>query len=85
MTFYHGTTEKAWAQIQKEGMLFGKRDAPSRVTYLALTKEEAECYGSVVLEVEYNPYLHKEMNNYSPDCWQVRVYEPIYIETIHKT
>lgn len=92
MTFYHGTTEKHWAEIQKEGVLYGRRSVTDnngnvakevgRCTYLATTIDEAKCYGGVILEVEYDPYKHPAMNNYIPDCWQMRVYEPIPISKI---
>ena len=102
MTFYHGTSKEVWDDIQKEGILFGRRfvvdnegnpiKEVSRCTYLAIDREEAECYGGVLLEVEYNPYnkrgnLKKNkrgrpLNNYSPDSWQLRVYEPIPIENV---
>lgn len=88
MKFYHGTNEDAWNNIQKEGILFGRRFVGNkeidRCTYLAVDIEEAKCYGKVVLEVEYNPYEHKKMNNYIEDCWQLRVYEPIPISNINK-
>lgn len=94
MTFYHGTTEKYWTEIQKEGILYGRRYVTNnngsivkeveRCTYLATTIDEAKCYGSVILEVEYDPYKHPTKNNYVPDCWQVRVYEPISITNIKK-
>ena len=63
----------------------------SRCTYLALERKVAEQYGEVVLEVEYNPFntrgnIRRDrlglLNNYSPDCWQLRVYEPISLENI---
>ena len=43
---------------------------------------EAKCYGEIILEVEYNPFLHPKMNNYIDGCWQLRVYEPIEIKFI---
>jgi hypothetical protein len=85
MKWYHGTNKKAWELIKKERLLFGfdrfKHDSP-RKTYLAADMQEAKCYGDVLLEVEYNPLVHPEMNNYVPDCWQIRVYEPIPIKNI---
>lgn len=90
MTFYHGTSKETWNDIQKEGILFGRRISPitgkemSRCTYLATDKEEAACYGDIVLRVEYNPTEHPEMNNYINGCWQVRVYEPISINNIKR-
>lgn len=102
MIFYHGTSKKNWEEIQKEGFLFGRRfivdnngnpiKEVSRCTYLAFDKNEAACYGEVVLEVEYNPFNRlgnikrnknrNPLNNYNPDSWQVRVYEPIYLKDI---
>jgi len=94
MIFYHGTTEDNWKTIQEEGVLWGRRYVTdnndeivkeiSRCTYLTPNIEEARCYGDVVLKVEYDPYANKTKNNYSPDCWQVRVYEPIKIDKIER-
>lgn len=88
MKFYHGTTTENWNKINKEGILFGIRNSdgynPSRCTYLAVNIEEAKTYGEILLEVEYNPFLNKKDNNYSDDCWQLRVYEPISINNITK-
>lgn len=93
MRFYHGTSEENWIAIQKEGILYGRRFVTDssgnaikevdRCTYLAIDKEEAKCYGDVVLEVEYDPFS-SEHNNYVEDCWQVRVYEPISIDNIKR-
>ena len=91
MIFYHGTSKENWTAIQQEGFLYGRRyiidnngkpiKEVDRCTYLATDLEEAKCYGEVVLQVEYNPFLSKR-NNYKDGCWQVRVYEPISIEQI---
>lgn len=77
MIFYHGTSEENWNAIQREGVLFN-----GRVTYLAVDMEEAKCYGNIVLQVEYDPTTHPNMNNYVNGCWQFRVYEPIPISKI---
>ena len=77
MIFYHGTSKKNWDSIQREGVLFN-----GRVTYLTTDLAEAKCYGDVVLQVEYDPTIHPNLNNYVDDCWQFSVYEPITIETI---
>ena len=63
-----------------------------RCTYLAINKEEAKQYGDIILEVNYNPYDEKgniktnkkglPLNNYIPNGWQLRVYEPISINNI---
>jgi RNA:NAD 2'-phosphotransferase (TPT1/KptA family) len=86
MKFYHGTSRENWEAIQNEGILFGRllvnNKEVSRCTYLAVDLAEAKCYGEVVLEVEYDPYKHKKMNNYIEDCWQLRVYEPIPLTDI---
>ena len=92
MKFYHGTSEENWEKIKKEGILYGRRyvlnndgtihHEVDRCTYLATDKEEAECYGNVVLEVDYNP-LNSKHNNYKEGCWQVRVYEPIPLSQVN--
>lgn len=93
MVFYHGTSEENWVKIQEEGILYGRRDVldnqgkvikeVDRCTYLAVNKEEAECYGDVVLMVEYDAE-NRKLNNYVEGCWQIRVYEPISIENIKR-
>lgn len=77
MIFYHGTSKENWNAIQKKGVLFN-----GRTTYLAVDLEEAKCYGDIVLQVEYSPTIHPDMNNYIEGCWQLRVYEPIPISKI---
>ena len=77
MIFYHGTSKENWDTIQREGILFS-----GRVTYLAVDMEEAKCYGNIVLQVEYDPTTHPNMNNYVDGCWQFRVYEPITISNV---
>lgn len=85
MVFYHGTTEDAWNDIYTERILFGKRNGTKhRATYLTTDKEEAMCYGNVLLEVEYDPLKHPDMNNYIDDCWPFKVYEPIHITNIKR-
>ena len=88
MIFYHGTSEKVYKEILDEGILYGKRGyfegkLLDRCTYLAVDKKEAEQYGKIVLQVEYNPYQSTH-NNYKEGCWQFRVYEPISIENIKR-
>ena len=63
-----------------------------RCTYLTPDIDEAKCYGEVVLKVEYNPFNKRgnirknkkgrPLNNYNPDSWQLRVYEPIPLENV---
>lgn len=93
MIFYHGTSKENWEQIKQEGVLWGKRCVvdkngkvlkefnPDRCTYLTPDKEEAEQYGDVVLQVEYDPYTSTH-NNYNERSWQMRVYEPIALSNI---
>lgn len=78
--WYHGTSQENWEIILDEGVLWGKRDAPSNVTYLAADRVEAEQYGPVVLEVQYNPT--GGINNYAEGCWQMRVYDPIPLDNV---
>ena len=78
MTFYHGTTEEAYDKIVKEGILYGVRGMfqgheIDRCTYLAVDAEEAKQYGTILLQVEYDPFVNKH-NNYKEGCWQIRVY-----------
>ena len=96
MKFYHGTSEENWKKIQEEGKLHGIRVGvdengnpgtifkPSRCTYLAVDCKEAECYGNVILEVDYDPFLNNYKNNYVDGCWQIREYEPIPIENVKR-
>lgn len=60
--FYHGTNESSWADIQKEGVLWGGYSyhksggkAGYRYTYLTPDLRVASGYGDVILEVEYDP------------------------------
>lgn len=65
-----------------------------RCTCLALHQGDAKCFGNVILEVEYNPYdkngkIKRDkngcgINNYNPESWQLRVYEPIPIENVKR-
>lgn len=80
--FWHGLDPEEWKRVQEEGILFGNRETASRCTYLATDIEEAMCHGETVLRVEYDPEEHPELNNWTKDCWQVRVYEPIPIESV---
>ena len=91
MIFYHGTSQENWAEIQREGVLWGRRwitdndgtriKEVDRCTYLAKDLEEAKCYGDTVLQVEYDPFISKR-NNYIDGCWQMRVYEPIPLSQV---
>jgi len=91
---YHATTEKAWKEIQEEGVLWGRKNQywegslMSRVTWLALKKEHAR-YGKndgsgewavpeVLLEVTL------PVGKYAGDDWQIRCYEPISIDQVKR-
>ncbi len=83
--FYHGTSQENWEKIQKEGVLLGIRDAPSRCTYLATDIENAVAHNKpneVILEVIYDPTDEHWSNNYFPDEWQHREYNPIPLELV---
>lgn len=90
--FYHGTSLENWNKIKQEGVLWGRRYVTfndkvkelSRCTYLAVNKEEAKQYGEILLEVNYNPYDDEENNNYTKDCWQIRVYSPISLDKVKR-
>ena len=91
MIFYHGTTPENWLKILEEGVLFGRRHFTDngitkevdRCTYLALEPEEANNYGDILLQVEYDPDKdNAKHNKFDKDSWQLRVYEPIPIENV---
>jgi RNA:NAD 2'-phosphotransferase (TPT1/KptA family) len=82
MNWFHGTSQEKYQEIIKEGFIWGKRDAPSRCTYLTPDAIEAQQYGDVVLKIDYEPYSEKYCNNYTEGCWQVREYNPIPISKI---
>ncbi len=83
MIWYHGTSKDCWEKIQAEGVLFGVRGfSADRCTYLADDIQEAKCYGEIVLQVDYDPFINSKNNNYIDGCWQMRVYEPITIDKI---
>ena len=88
MKFYHWTTKENREKIKSEWVLRWVRNEPrvkhkmSRCTYLAVDKKEAEQYGDIVLEVEYEPKQWQD--NYCEWCWQVRVYEKIPIENVRE-
>lgn len=83
MIFYHGTNKHGLDETLKQGFLLHKRATKafpdiSPCTYLATDLEEAKMYGDVVMEVDYDPFINPNKNNYQKGCWQLRVYEPIY-------
>lgn len=96
MKFFHGTTKPKWNLIQKEGILFGLHDEYGsdsyRHTYLTPDINYAEGYGSIILEVEYEPVgiNGKGIDNYGfyppkgEYCWQFSVFIPIPLKNVKK-
>lgn len=83
--WYHGTTREAWEQIVKDGFLWGKpKNSNRRFTYLAREKEEANLYGEVTIQVNYNPEDDLENNNYTPECLDMKVSSQISISRLKK-
>ena len=80
MLFYHGTNEAQWKSTQAQGFLLNPRGPYTPVTYLAVERQEAECYGPVVLGVDYEP--GKGRDNYREGCWQLRVYSKIPLTSV---
>lgn len=96
MIFYHRTTEEAWTSIRAEGVLWGVpkycKNYP-RHTYLSPACYVAnESYGTVLLEVEYDPVGidGTGTDNYGFDppegmvCWQFSVFVPIPLERVRR-
>lgn len=93
MKLYHGTTEEYWEEIQKEGVLWGRKNQLwesrelSRITWLAVRKEHAGIYNDkgitnipcVILEVDY-----PDLKDVHPDCWQITEDRPIPISRVRK-
>ena len=93
MIVYHATTNKYWKEIQKEGVLWGRKDwdngfgkKMSRCTYLALEKKNAK-YGKGDGSGEWaEPEVLLEVEipdkKYSGDNWQIRCYDSIPISKV---
>jgi len=79
--WYHATKPECWSLIQQEGFLWGVRNAPSRCTYLARRMEDAAEFGTVMLEVRFDPAVDTP-NNYAVGAWQCRVYAPIPLKCV---
>jgi hypothetical protein len=77
--------------IQAEGVLWGVTSS-YRYTYLSPSKEIHKSYGSVLLEIQYEPVGINGMgiDNYgfnSPPgmvCWQFSVFIPISIADVRR-
>ena len=89
MKFYHGTTEEHWKEIQKEGVLWGRKNQywcghkMSRINQFAKEKKNAGIYNDkglteklcIILEVDF-PEI-KEWEG-----WQMTTYKPIPIARV---
>lgn len=85
--WYHGTSEQAWKQIQKEGKLWGEHKDNRRFTHLCVDKEEASMYGNVIIRVEYNPINDLDNNDFSPDAFElgaIKVTSPILMSSLRR-
>lgn len=95
--WYHGTTEREWKAIQLEGVLWGVEvwerggvTQSRRLTYLTPCPHIAYKFAGwgrcpahewkVVLSVSFDPA--KYVCNFAPNCWQVRVYDPIPLSDV---
>lgn len=79
MIVYHATSELNFKKTMDEGILFGKRNAPSRCTYFSINKTDCSKYGEIVLSVNITDLSN---SNYHKECWQFRYYDPIDIINI---
>lgn len=88
MIWYHGTSLENWEKIQAEGILWGISAGRSRVTWLATKSRYCKPRNDVILRVKYDPVGRLDengpLNNYSPDSWQIRVYEPIPLSAVEQ-
>ncbi len=93
-TFYHGTDDKGWKDIQEEGVLWGMDPhmcgCGPRFTYLAPFIGDATSFGPVILAVEYEPTGIKGVDTYGFDppegefCWQFAVFRPIDLKQVRR-
>lgn len=95
MKLYHATTKEYWEEIQKEGVLWGRKDwnngfgeKMSRCTYLALEKQNAR-YGKGDgsggwAEPEVLLEVELPEGDYAGDDWQIRYYEPIPLAKVRE-
>ena len=79
MIWYHGTSKECWDKIQAEGVLFGVRGfGASRCTYLAADIQEAKCYGEIVLQVDYDPFINSKEQDLAKAKWYTDYYMKLY-------
>jgi RNA:NAD 2'-phosphotransferase (TPT1/KptA family) len=88
---YHGTTEEAWEEIQKEGVLWGRKNQfwcgnkMDRINWLASKKKFAGIYDNrgitkqpcVILEIDM-PEIKEHK------YWEYVTYDPIPISRIRR-
>ena len=91
MKLYHGTTKEAWEEIQKEKILWGRKNQywcgnkMDRINWLAVKKEHAGLYDDkgitdrecILLEVDM-----PEVANHT--YWEYVTYKPIPISRIKR-
>lgn len=83
MKFYHATTENNWIEIQKDGVLWGRKNfywcghLCDRINWLAINKEDALNFGSVLLEIDL-PNIKEHI------YWEYVTYEPISLDKIKR-
>lgn len=91
MKFYHGTTKYFWNKIQKEGVLWGRKNKKwfgrilDRITYFTPNIEYAGIYNdrgltkkrAIILEVDF-PDIDKW------DYWEMHTYDPIPLSNIKR-
>ena len=72
MIWYHGTSHKAWDDIQKSGYLYQN-------TWVCPAIEEALSYGDIILKIDYTP-IGKEDTRDKLDHPQLQIDYDIKIE-----
>ena len=92
MKMYHGTTEEAWNEIQKDGMLWGRKNRIweghklSRINWLATKKEYARVFeNNKHISPEECVLLEVDMPDVKEcDYWEYVTYEPILLSRVKR-
>jgi len=91
MNLYHGTTEEAWKEIQKEGVLWGRKNQcnssgvrMSRINWLATKLEYAGIYDDRGITNEECVLLEIDMPEVECKYWEYVTYDPIPIKRIRR-
>ena len=79
-TFYHGTSEKNWEAIKKEGVLWGfiiwmGKKTTYRHTYFSPDIKIAKEFGDVILAVD---------KNWPEDEWQIHIFRAIPLMEVRR-